>query len=73
MVSDSQEYSVWYPRESDSLRSQLSNPGKISKKFNSPGEFLIKIENILNRWSVAQVGSNEEKKLEVENLVGLSL
>ena len=34
---------------------------------------LTKIENILNHWSVAQAGSNDDKKLEVENLVGLSL
>ena len=36
-------------------------------------EFLTKIENILTHWSVAKAGSIDEKKLEVENLVGLSL
>ena len=33
-----------------------------------------KFENILTHWSVAQAGSNdEEKKIGVKNLVGLSL
>ena len=32
-----------------------------------------KFENMLTHWSVAQAGSNDEKKLGVENLVGLSL
>ena len=36
-------------------------------------ENLTKIKNILTHWSGAQAGSNEEKKLEVEYLVGLSL
>ena len=36
------------------------------------GEFLTKIENILTHWSVAQVGSNYEKK-KFENLAELSL
>ena len=33
---------------------------------------LTKIENILTHWSVDQTDSNNEK-MEVENLVGLSL
>ena len=64
-------------------RSQSSMPtGKINKVlfvlgsiglYTVPlGENLTKIENILTHWSVAQAGSNDEKKLEVENLVGLS-
>ena len=32
-----------------------------------------KFENILTHWSVAQAGSNDEKKLGVKNLVELSL
>ena len=34
---------------------------------------LTKSKNILTHWSVDQVGSKEEKNLEAENLVGLSL
>ena len=37
------------------------------------GENKTKNKTILTRWSVAQAGSNDEKKLWVENLVGLSL
>ena len=33
---------------------------------------LTKIEHILTHWSLDQAGSND-KKLEVKNLVGLSL
>ena len=43
-------------------------PGGI-EKFE---KLITKIENILTQWLVAQVGSNYEK-LEVENLIGLSL
>ena len=32
-----------------------------------------KIDNILTLWVLAQAGSNEENKMAVENLVGLSL
>ena len=32
-----------------------------------------KNETILTHWSMAQAGSNDDKKLGVENLVGLSL
>ena len=41
--------------------------------FEYLGENETKFENILTHWSVAQTGSNEEKKLGIENLVGLSL
>ena len=41
--------------------------------FEYLGENLTKFENILTHWSVAQTSSNDEKKLGVENLVGLSL
>ena len=54
---------VWYPGESLFL----------TLKFEYLREISTKIENILTHWSVAQTGSNEEKKLEVENLFGLSL
>ena len=65
-------------------RSQSSMPtGKINKVlfvlgsislYTVPlGENLTKIENILTHESVDQAGANDEKKLEVENLVGLFL
>ena len=57
------------PREIDSA--QYHTPGKF-RKIRITGEILTKIENIVNHWSVAQAGHND-KKLEVENLVGLSL
>ena len=41
-------------------------------KFEYLSKFLMKIENILTRWSGVQVGLIYEK-LEVENLLGLSL
>ena len=41
--------------------------------FEYLGENETKFENISTHWSVAQAGSNDEKKLGVENLVGLSL
>ena len=41
--------------------------------FEYLGENETKFENILTLWSVAQAGSNAEKKLGVENLVRLSL
>ena len=41
-------------------------------KFEYLGENKTKNETILLHWSVAQVGSHDEK-LGVENLVGLSL
>ena len=52
-----------YPGEIDSL-GYISYPGEIdSQVYYNPvvSEFLIKIENILTLWSVAQVGSNYEK------------
>ena len=51
---------------------QVSVSKWISNKEQITRRKLKKIENILTLWSVAQAGSNEEKK-EVENLVGLSL
>ena len=44
-------------------------------RFKLLSEILIKIEIFLSQWpwSVAQAGLYGEKKLEVENLVGLSL
>ena len=42
-------------------------------KFQYLSEILTKVKIILTRWSVAQAGLNNEKKLEVENLVGLFL
>ena len=50
---------VWYPGESFFLA--LKN------------QELSNIEYILTYWSVAQAGSSDEKKLEVENLSELSL
>ena len=41
--------------------------------FEYLGENETKNENILTHWSVAQASSNEEKKLKLKNLVGLSL
>ena len=45
---------------------------RTSEKYEYLGEILTKIENILIQWSVAQAGSNDEKKLGAENPVGLS-
>ena len=42
-------------------------------KFNYLSENITKIKNSLMHWSVTQAGSNDEKKLDVKNLVGLSL
>ena len=42
-------------------------------KFEYVSENQTTIKNNLTHWSVDQAGSNGEKKLEVENLVGLSL
>ena len=42
-------------------------------KFEYLGENEAKFENILTHWSVTQAGSNDEKKLGIENLIGLSL
>ena len=47
--------------------------GSISLYTVPLGENLTKIENILIHESVDQAGANDEKKLEVENLVGLFL
>ena len=44
-----------------------------SEKFEYLSKNLTNIENTLTHWSVAQAGRNDEKKLEVENLFGLSL
>ena len=44
-----------------------------SEKLEYLGENETKNENILTHWSVAQTSSNDEKKLEVENLDGLSI
>ena len=44
-----------------------------SENYEFLSENQIKKENILTHWSVAQAGSNDEKKLGFENLVGLSL
>ena len=41
--------------------------------FEYLGENETKNENILTHWSVAQASSNDEKKLKIKNLVGLSL
>ena len=54
---------VWYPGESVFL----------NLKFVLSREILTSIENIVTHRSVAQADLNNEKKLEVENLVGLSL
>ena len=43
-----------------------------SEKLEFLDENETKNENILTNWSVAQAGSND-KKLGVENVVGLSL
>ena len=45
-------------------------PG-VNLKIDSLGEIFTKIENMLTNKSVAQLGSNYEKKLEVKTLVGL--
>ena len=42
-------------------------------KFEYLDENETKNETVLTHWSVAQAGSNDEKKLEVENLVRLYL
>ena len=44
-----------------------------SEKYEYLSENETIFETILTYWSVAQAGSNDEKKLEVEILVGLSL
>ena len=41
--------------------------------FEYLGENETKNENILTYWSVAQASLNDEKKLKIKNLVGLSL
>ena len=41
--------------------------------FEYLGENETKNENILTHWSVAQASLNDEKKLKIKNLVGLSL
>ena len=45
---------------------------KCYTKFRNLGDNETKFINILNHWSVAQAGSNDEENPEVENLVGLS-
>ena len=42
-------------------------------KFEYLGENETKFKNILTHWPLALADSNDEKKLGVENLVGLSL
>ena len=44
-----------------------------SEKYEYLDENATKNKNILTHWSVAQTSSNDEKKLEVENLDGLSI
>ena len=44
-----------------------------SDKYEYLGENETKFETILTHWSVVKAGSNNEKKQEVENLVGPSL
>ena len=52
---------------------QGSKKGSFLKlEFEKLCENLTKIVIILTHWSVGQAGSNDEKKLKVENLVGLS-
>ena len=46
-------------------------PRSMFEKLKHLGEISTKIKTILTHYSVAQAGSNYEKK--VENLVGLSL
>ena len=42
------------------------------EKYEYLSENKTKNETVLTHWSVAQAGSKDEKKLGVENLVGLS-
>ena len=44
-----------------------------SEKYEYLGENETKNQTVLTHWSVAQAGSNDEKKTELENLIGLSL
>ena len=66
---------VWYCMEIDSVQYDTagdSNAGD-SKIFENLRETLIKIKSMLTHWSVAQAGWNDEKRMWLNNLVGLSL
>ena len=60
---------AFYSAQYDTARSQFLS----ILKFEYLGENETKFKNILTHWPVAQADSNDEKKLGVENLVGLSL
>ena len=48
----------------------LSDPREISNNCNKSAKSYPKVENILARWSVPQVGLIDgEKKIEIDNLV----
>ena len=71
---DSRQYdTAWRLTLCSMILREIPNNAGDSKIFENLRETLIKIKSMLTHWSVAQAGWNDEKRMWLDNLVGLSL